>query len=522
MPTSTITIDTILPGWSPAEYFSQKGQFLFSSGIDPEMPKDDSTTKPSGLLRPTAMAKFSGTEITGVPLWIENTNKGTDSFVYANDGKVHVINSTQTMGTALNGGAALTNAAGGGCAYYNNYIYFAKQTDVARYGPLNSTPALTQTFWTGSPMSKTALSNTTYPTINGVVMPNHPMYLHPMNNRLYFGDVNAQGVGIVSMINTVKGTYEGDTNSTVVPSSYNVLDTYYGYYPTCLSHLNTELAVGLIDGTSTTTKQKNTKVVFWSTVPSETSYNRVAELPDPIISAMKNVNGILYVFSGSATGGMRISRYLGGASFEEIYYSDDEYPVLAGAVDYQLNRVLFGSNTTTPIVSGCVKAIGSKSRALNMGFHNVLKATAPGTTPWVTAIKVLQQGQTAQPIVGWKDNNSYGLDKLSTTYGQSVWRSQIYSFGNQAEVKELRIPLAQAVGANQTLTVNLYGDDKSTYKTVGTINSTNYPSGDRFITLKPPTSFRFYNNFMLELVWSGTALMTVSTPISIIVEQIKE
>lgn len=317
------------------------------------------------------MAKFSGTEVTGVPLWMITNPKTDSTYVYANDGKVHTISSSFAMGTALD---TITTSAGNGACYYNNYIYFAKNTDIARFGPISNSPATTQAWWTSSPLSKTALTNTTYPAINGVTIPNHPMAYH--QNRLYVGDVNASGIGCIHMINTKKGTYEGDTDDTTVPSAYNVLDFNYQWFPTCLEAFGNYLAIGVIEGSSTAVKQGNAKVLIWDTIATTTAPNIIAELPDPLITAMKYVNGILYVFSGSASGGMRISRYLGGEQFEELFYLDDQLPPFQGAVDYVINRVVWGNKTTTPAISGSVMALGSKVRNLQMGIHNILKSTA--------------------------------------------------------------------------------------------------------------------------------------------------
>lgn len=389
-------IDSVLGGYSVSEYFNQQNQFLNSIGIDPEMPKDDSATKPSGLLRPTSMAKFSGTEVTGVPFWFLTNPKTTNTYLYANDGKVHTIASTFAMGTALD---AVTTSTGNGAAYYNNYIYFAKNTDIARFGPLDGTAAMDQDWWTSSPLSKTALTNTTYPSISGVVMPNHPMAVH--QNRLYVGDVNSSGIGIISMINTKKTTNEGDTDDTTVPSAYNVLDFNYQWFPTCLEPYGNYLAIGVIEGGSTTVKQGNAKLLIWDTLATTTAPNIIAELPDPLITAMRYVNGILYIFSGNASGGMRISRYLGGEQFEELFFIDGMFPPFQGAVDYQINRIVWGTGTTNPIAAGVVMSLGSKVRNLQMGVHCIL-APVTGTNALVTAVKYVAQGENQYPLTGWK------------------------------------------------------------------------------------------------------------------------
>lgn len=507
----TFDIETILPGWAVSKYFFQKGQFKCSLGIDPEMPETDSETKPCGLIRPTAMAKFSADEITGNPVWMESTNKDTNTYVYADDGKVHVVTSALAMGTALNGGAAIANAHGNGLAFYNNYLYIATDQDVARYGPINGAAALTTNFWTGT-LTKTALANSTYPSIRGVKIPNHAMFVHPDNARLYFCDVDSNNVGIISMIKTRKVTVEGDTDDNIVPSSYKVLDLNYGWWPTTLCNLGTELAVGLINGTNTDIKQGNSLIAFWSTNPSDTAPSRFAPLPDPLITAMKNVNGQLYVFSGSAQGGCRCSRYLGGESFEEIFYFDDQYPPFQGAVDYLINRIVFGGSTTLPSVSASVFALGSKVRNLSMGVHNILKSTSAGANPLVTAVKYVKNGGVVYPIIGWRDDSAKGLDKISTTYGTNKI-SWIFNFGKQGNVSKIRIPLTEKVKNNQVLTVNLYIDGSST--AIPCTPTVNYTTSKDALFVEFQPSQVFFNKFELELVLSGTVLMVIALPISI-------
>jgi len=56
----TITISSILGGFSVSDYFASDGQYLPSVGIDPDLPVSDSDIMPCGLIRPTAYASFNG------------------------------------------------------------------------------------------------------------------------------------------------------------------------------------------------------------------------------------------------------------------------------------------------------------------------------------------------------------------------------------------------------------------------------------------------------------------------------
>lgn len=512
-----ITIDSVLGGVAKSAYFAQGDQYQGAIGVDPDLPIDESTVRYEGLLRPTSMSKFSGTEVTGVPLWFVTNPKTTDTYLYANDGKVHTIASNLTMGTALNGGTALSSSGGNGAEYYDNYAIFVKNTDVARYGPLNGSPSLTQNYWT-STLGLTALTDTTYPTVNGVELPNHPIYVHPQSNKAYIGDV-VSNVGVLHLLSTTKTTVEGDTNA---GSSYNVLDTYYGWYPTAIAHYGTDVVVGLIEGTDTTVKQKNAKIIFWDTTAS--AYNNIIdkELPDTLVTAIKNVNGILYVFSGNATGGCRVSRYAGGYTMEELYYDADGFPPLPGAVDGILNKILWGGNVTDPASAAVVKSLGSKARGFmsSKAMHVPYRATSANTTNQsVTALKFIQQSSFLKPVpvIGWSDNAAKGLDKPSTTYQTSYWQSRVFKIGRPFQIKSVTIPLAQAVAANMTITPTIYVDDASTSTALNVINSTNYSASERLIK-DTPDAVRGFSNFFIEFVWSGTALATIGLPITIIID----
>lgn len=503
-----ITIDSVFGGESATEFFSQKGQFQSSVAIDPDLPKDDSAVKTSGYLRPTSLAKFSASTVTSTPRWIVTNPKTQNIYVYAADGKVHTVDSSLAIGADV---ATLASASGNGAEYYDNYAYFAKNADVARYGPLDGSPAVTTAYWT-STLSLTAPTNTTYPSLNGVAIPNHPMHRHT-DNKLYFGDVHANGYGILSYVKTSKTTVEGDTNDS---SAYNALDFGYGEYPTCLETYNTFLAVGLIEGTGTTTLQKPAKISFWDTTSASYSQITSVELPDPIITALRNVNGTLYAFTGNASGGFRVLRFGGGYSFDEIYYSEEGAPPFAGAVDHFLNRIIWGGYTTRPSTNAVVYAYGSKQKGIPMGVHKIYASTSAGATQNVTALKYVLHASNKQPgvIVGWKDGSSQGLDKISTTYGAAKFASETFRMGRPFQIKKVRFPLAQAVAANMTLIPKIYVDDASSSTALTTINSTNYASSERNV-IQYPAGLTGKHNFYLELAWSGTVLLTAALPITI-------
>lgn len=505
----TNKIQSVLGGISPSLYFGSQGQFHASIGVDPDMPISDSAVRVSGFLRPTAMEKFSSTALDGYPMWLLTNPKSTDIYSYQANGDVVSYNSSLASETLV---SAISTASGNGAGYYDNYHYFARNADIARYGPLNGSPSITASYWVGS-LSLTALTNATYPTIRGISMPNHVMHRHLTDDRLYFCDTTSDGRGLISFIKTTKTTVEGDTNN---GSTYNALDFDYGLWPTTIESYGASLAVALIEGTSGTIRQTNAKMTFWDTTSSSFQQITTDEFPDPLITAVKNVNGILWVFSGSPTGGCRISRYVGGYSHQEVAYLEDCYPPMQGAVDHLMNRIIFGTATTYPEASASVIAIGSKLSKLGGGVQNILKTTSAGANQLATAVKYVQNSslKSVQPIVGWGDDSAKGIDKVSTTYGTSVWRSEVFRPGKPFQINKISIPLAQAVAANMTATVKLFlDDDTSTAIHTTTINTTNYGGSQKNIVIKP--NIRGLHSYFLEIRWTGSALMTVGLPITI-------
>lgn len=510
-----VKIDNILGGQAPTQNFGASSQFDSSIGMDPDMPITDSSSRVSGMIRPTAMLTFSGVNVTGVPLKFLTNPKNTLIYAYLSDGKV--LSYTNDLGTETVVGTP-TSGAGNGAEYYDNYLYFATPTDISRYGPLNGSPSLTNTYWT-STLSKTALVNTTYPSINGVTMPNHVMHYHAPTNNLYFADV-VNGKGTIHYISTTKTTVEGDTNN---GSTYAKLTTTpWGYLPTCMESFGSDLVIGCVQGTDSTTLQKNAVILFWDTVATSPTKTVSKELPDPLVTAMKNVNGTLYVWLGSATGGTRLIKFIGGYSWQEVGYWEESYPPLNGAVDHWLNRVVFGGNTVYPEASASVWAVGSKVAQINNAsaggppINNILNTKSTGNNPMVTALKYVthSSNKIRQPIVGWKDDTTKGIDKVTTGGGTSVWRSQVFRVGKPFSLNRIRIPLTQAVAANMTLIPKIYVDELTSSQTLQTINNTNYPNSENSIAQRM-SNVKGKHSFLLELRWTGSALLGVALPITI-------
>lgn len=512
--------------------FASKGQFRTSLGIDPAQPIDDAdastSTVASGVLRPASSTKISGTTLTSAPIWMKSNPKNGLAYVYDANSSAYSLDSSNTF-TALSDAGTLSGT-GNGSEYYDNYQYFATGTDITRLGPLNGSAGFVQNYWTGT-LGKAALTNTVYPTTfkNKLRYPNHPMCRHS-DGKLYICDVSGNQ-GVLHYIATTKTTVEGDTDN---GSTASKLVLGYGLWPTAIESFGTNVVVGLIETSITNKRDQRAKLAIWDT--TSTNFNSIiwVEFPDPLITGIKNANGVLQVTSGNYNGrGFRVSKYLGGSSFKEVFYSETGETPMPGAIEALNNQLLIGTHTNVPENDGCVVSIGLQKAAMGSGVFNIMRSTGGTSSTSVTAMMFHEDGSGTpiemgfyNPIIGWTQAGdgstgvSHGIDQQQTNYSNapSVWWSQVYRIGNPFTIDQIRIPFAQAIAANMTLTAKVYFDNGIASSTLQTITNTNY-GGKRVANQKINNTGtaigRGENSFWLELRWTGSALLTVDLPIEI-------
>lgn len=525
-----IKIESILGGISPTLFQGRKDQFAASIGIDPDLPITDSASaiKTAGVLRSSFYNRFSSlANMTGVPLWLVSVpDVNSTLYAYCSDGKLIEYTEALTVTTENVIGIPVAGA-GGGAAFYNNYLYCATTSSIARFGPLDVTQPVFNNDWWGNELGFAPLGNALYPLARGVRLPNQPMHVHNDGN-LYVGDyddgsatVAYRGKGLIHKIRTRFNTAtEGIENES---SEYAKLSLPYGYMPTDIESFGTSLAILAIpvDSGSILTGGK-AKLFIWDTL--SLSYDRAVDLPDPIASALYNSNGTLYIWSGNFNFGVRVSVYAGGYSIKQVAFFEEGITPPAGAVDGMGNRVVWGAMTTYPESSSSVYALGYKNAGLPLALHNIAQATATTISAadgMISALKYAQQASFRHPrlIIGWRDASEFGLDKLSGNYRTSVWRSLTYYVGKPFKITKIILPLGEDVGATHTL-IPTIGTDETTSVDLVTINNTNYPSVRRIIY--EDQSVEGKNDFYLQLRWSGTGLLPVIFPIIIEGETIQD
>lgn len=531
----TLTITDISGGlalttFGPAQENSYDGGY----GFDPDY-RTAISSKPGGAITPAGYAKFSGNEIaTSASVnWITTTPKDSSSFVYVytTDGSfVRYTLSGTTYGTETDLGTP-TSGAGNGMAYYNNYLYLATPTDISRYGPLDGAASLVNTVWTGATLgSLTALSDTTYPTFAaGAVLknPNHAMHVHK-DGFLYFCDVISasfattalQGRGCLHRISTNKTTNEGDTNN---GSAYNVLTLPPGWIPVDIESYGNDLAIIAMPGTNLTalTLQRGTSALFlWDTF-SSIPYKQVT-LPDPIASALQNVNGNLYVFSGNTVQGTRVSVYSGGEGVDQVVLLSDSMTPMAGAVDALGDKVYFGgfNSYPAPVLTqqACVYSLGSKNNELSRSaLHSPAVTTLGSTAPVTTAVKMTFMGNMIRPSVlfAFADSADSGICSFKTSNTQAASFRQRWEIGKPFSVRSLRISLDQAVSSGVIITPTLLVDNNSSSQILTTINNTNFSGKTTIAFKRPEITLNGIENLTLQLAFTGTVAASVVFPIEI-------
>ena len=547
-----IKIQSILGGQSNMFGFAREDQFTNSFGIDPSLPLKNAygigiTRASSGWIRPTGSSDFTAGTLHNAPIWMVTNPKNSLLYVYDVAGSVYSSSSGSGALTGLGDLNDDMTATGNGCSYYDNYIYFSTNTTVARYGPLDGTPAFTDNYW-NSTLAKARLSdNSNYPQevqTNYVLQyPNHVLHRHS-DGRLYIADT-VDNQGALHFIQTRKTTVEGDTDA---GSTFGALYFGYGLYPTAMESYGSNLAIALYEGSGANYPQSKAKLAFWDTTSRNFNSITWSEFPDPYISAMKNVNGTLYIASGRVGYyGFRLSRYLGGNTFEEVArfnYGNMPFP---GGMDAVGNQLVFGSCEENPARSGCVYSYGLNNLEIKDGIFNIHKISSIQASAIAISVNALGGSQNMQllPIrVGWSTGengatSNNGIDSQGYyNVAGNYWESQVYTIGKPFRITKITIPLAEPLTATSP---TIYFDikfDSSNLTTNPThnrdIKNISYTNdGEKMIIVRrsedSSSSYRGLvgqHNFRLAFQWGtdggDTDIVTIALPITIEYELLED
>lgn len=536
-----IRIESILGGHSPMTHFAAENQYQYSSAIDPEYGISDTVgigpdAKASGLLKPIASEEIEGGVVGATPMWIVSDPVIPYHYLYDAGGSIYTLSPNLGTITGLGDLNDGQSASGNGAAFYDNYVYFATDTTVARYGPVNGTPAFTDDYWVGS-LGKTALNESNYPLLTGgnslARHPTHILHRHS-DGKLYILDI-VDGSLSLSYIETKKTTVDGDTDA---GSTYDAFNYGRNLYPTAIESYGEFLVIAAYEASDDSGQVRardsalSAKIIFWDTTSENPNSVVWVEYPDPFISAIKNVGGVLHFISSNGINyGFRVLQYIGGTSFREVFFSNIGSAPHPGAVDVAGNRMIFGSKQALPdsTYSGCVYQLGSKISGLNDVVHNVASTSQTGSGVNVTALRFYNRYSFNQSgmLIGWLNDDTvddFGADFTRDIafayygYNPVYWISQLYKIGQPFKITKIRIPLAAPLGGDQSLVPSIWGDGFVNQTTLTTINVDNYGSDTQMITIRPENLVCDYS-FAIELKWNPPAhtatTAVVALPITI-------
>ncbi len=502
-------ISSILGGWSDLQNLGSEGEFLASIGIDPE--DNLELTKSSGAIAPTRREDFTSDQITAAPMWISGSLTSTGVYVLDMNGSLVAYSSTLSGETSLgnpNSGAG----EGNGMVVWNDYVYCSLNTTIARWGPISGTgSSFTSDYWI-SGLSMSALTNSDYPQTRDVSYPNHVLYAHN-DGRVYVMDYDGNG-----RVHSF-ATDDDGANGT---ARFNDLTLPPGLMPMAAAPYGTDIAIvctpASLFSAGATTRTGSSVLAFWDGIPTHAPYLYIP-IAEPMATAIVNKNGELYVWAGNIDTEVKVLRYIGGYSFENVALISEGSPPPASAVDTLGNMVAWGGSISYPETAAGVFSVGFRSGKLpGNSVNHISRATASGTLPIVSAVKFLQRNRS--PLVGWRDQSpAHGIDKVSSSSSyNSLIRTLPVNLGRKFILRRLVVPLSKAVASGVTITPTVYVDNEAANFAGGSsegglkvINDTNY-SGQRIIDFQELTC-NGSHSFYLQFAFTGTTEIGILFPV---------
>lgn len=326
------------------------------------------------LLQPNlAMSKVSSTNVTGLVKWFTHYDKAGTITYYAIDdgGKIY---SSASNWTSLQ---TTANCSGQGLAVFNNYLYYAQNAQLGRYGDLSGSPSFTDN----------------YQVLNSDTL------WHPLKVFL-----NKLCVGNGRTLATLDDTATWTSAAITLPIGWKIK---------CLEVKGDFLYIGAWKGTNITDFEEGA-IFAWD--GTSTTWNSVEFINESGVNAMLNYNDTLFIWAGTRG---NIYQYANG-----IFYKIKKVPfigygktseVYPGAVASFNGFPHFGgagSTTSTTMYNGVYtwgQAEKNYPMVLNYDYP-ISTGTLRGST---LAIGAIYAASPTKLYVGWKDGSTYGIDLIN-------------------------------------------------------------------------------------------------------------
>ena len=465
-------------GISESEKEGTRGSFYFANNLD--IYSDSSKLSLNPLT-----AKNSGTTVVDLVKWIKaGTPYNTSTYFYGNAGHIYSRASNGTWADLR----TVANSSGQGMELYSDYIYYTQDTQIGRYGALSGTPSFTDNW-------QTSLNSTT---------------------STKFAPIKAFQAGFAVGHGNYLGWWDGsvwDTDRLVLPPGFQIRS---------LEVLDEYLVIGAWRGTAITDTEDG-YLFFWD--GTSTYANFFVQVPDGAVNAMVNSRNRLLSTYGSSG-----NLYLGYNPFQKVAQisklTNSKYiDVYPGAMTNWKGLTLIGIagvTDSTAIYQG-IYQYGTKNdkygEALNYGF-TISSGTTSATSLSIGSV----QGFGDELYIGWKDNTTYGVDRIiqtANTFASGTFESLIFDEGNVGRdklallIKVNHLPLV----SGESIQLGYKKNRASSY-TTDTANST---VGSTETRLPIKASAARFREFQFEVVLATTSGASPTiTEVSFLYDDLKE
>lgn len=371
----------------------------------------DLTSIPGVILPNYKTTKSSDTTITGLLKWVVPDLKNDAYYGVDSDAKVY-ISSNGTSWTLVTGNT-LTSGDGDGIAVWKDYLFVARNSNLDVYGPLSGSPA-----WTNGWKSLTA---------NGTSMETafHPM-LVGQDDILYIGNKST----VASLKETT--TFDPATSSTYNFNS-SALDLPSSHQIKCIAELGKNLMIGTWSSSSNVLNPSVASIYPWDRTSS--SFNLPIQLNEKGVHALITVDNMLYVVAGlegaiyKTNGSSTIKIGKLPRSITNVS-AGGKLVFFPGAIIYHRDKIYYGVSGNADGFYG-VGVWSINPRTFVSAFeHQISTGTTTATN--IVYIGSLMSMTSDRYVIGWRDNTTYGSDKVDTTYYSSnipVMISPLYPCG---------------------------------------------------------------------------------------------
>lgn len=336
----------------------------------------DTTKDPNQLTVLPAGSKVSGSTVTGLIKWIvDGSPYDTNRYFYDENGVIY----KETSGGAWSIIRSVTNSHGQGMALINDYLYYAQDNQIGRYGPLSGAPTFNDSWQTG-------LTNTSA-TGFAPIMPFAGGFAVGHGNLLAWWD----------------GTIWTLAKLTLPP----------GFNIRALTQVQ-EFIVGAMwrsDATAITDSEDG-YVFFWDSAASNANYffptdgapNAIGNTANKLLSIL-GVNGSIYTDTQPFNLVSQIPKMVIGKYME----------IFPGAVTTWKGQTYIGSaaNTDSTDIKHGIYTYGAKSSQFPDALNYAAKISTGTQTGTGVRIGALL-GVGSVLYWSWKDGASYGVDRITS------------------------------------------------------------------------------------------------------------